>query len=139
LEVLGWNRTNVTTAKPMPSIFEQIHASDVQIDLIFTALTMPGVDGQTLVPTLRAVADPIPVIVMSAAPIPNELRRVVPSVQKPFDLDKLSVSSKRTSLITDMAVQSSPQNAPDVVLNCGRLLVLAVPAWSRFRSLQAKK
>jgi DNA-binding NtrC family response regulator len=59
------------------------------VDLIITDFTMPDIDGLTLVKKLREAGDPTPVIVTSAAPIPSELRREVPSIQKPFDLDDL--------------------------------------------------
>jgi DNA-binding NtrC family response regulator len=63
--------------------------AQARVDLVITGLTMQDMDGPALMKTLWQVGDPTPVILTSLTPVPGELRREVPTIQKPFDLDVL--------------------------------------------------
>ena len=63
-------------------------------DLILTDVRMPHLDGIGLATVLAPHTPPIPIILMSADPLPCGCSR--PSLRKPFDLDALLTVVART-------------------------------------------
>jgi CheY-like chemotaxis protein len=63
-------------------------------DLILTDVRMPQLDGIGLATTLAPHAPPIPIILMSAHPVPHDC--VLPFIRKPFTLEALLTQMART-------------------------------------------
>jgi CheY-like chemotaxis protein len=63
-------------------------------DLILTDVLMPRLDGIGLATTLAPHTPPIPIILMSAHPVPHDC--VLPFIRKPFTLEALLTLMART-------------------------------------------
>ncbi len=63
-------------------------------DLILTDVQMPHLDGIGLATTLAPHTPPIPIILMSAQPLPYGCAQ--PFIRKPFELDALLIMIART-------------------------------------------
>jgi len=63
-------------------------------DLILTDVRMPQLHGIGLATTLAPHAPPIPIILMSAHPVPHDC--VLPFIRKPFTLEALLTQMART-------------------------------------------
>lgn len=82
----------ITAATPAEAL--ALTTTTARPDLILTDLVMPGMDGVELAGRLRAVWPGVPVVYMSAATEPSQVRRLAGGegagmLEKPFEIDAL--------------------------------------------------
>jgi CheY-like chemotaxis protein len=72
-------------------------AKSFPFDAVILDVMMPGMDGLQVLAAMRADPgiDGVPVVLMSAAPIPRETQGSAGTLQKPFDLETLRATLAR--------------------------------------------
>ena len=90
-DILTWEGYEVLSA---PNGKEGLAAlAEAKVDLVLLDYMMPILDGGEVLRAMRAspAMKDIPVIIMTAAPqaLPEDVRRAVPVLTKPFDLGEL--------------------------------------------------
>jgi CheY-like chemotaxis protein len=94
-ELLAFEGYAVRTAPDGPAAIELVRAGG--IDVVLLDVMMPGMDGLQVLAAMRADPgiDGVPVVLMSAAPIPRETQGSAGTLQKPFDLETLRATLAR--------------------------------------------